>query len=347
MVELHGVERLESVVEELLAPRSPRAASDDAPSTTAIWRRSPALRRGDEAPSGGIGVPGLHAVDVRIDPQEPVAVRLRDVVVAEFLQRIERIVVGEVADHRRGERREVARGRVMVGLRKPGDVDEIRVREPHALRLGVHARDELRLAARDELGERDRRVVAGLHDHPVHQLVDRHRAARLDEHPRAFGVPCGGRHRHALRRRDLAFAQRGEHEIRGHELGERRGIAPLVGVLRDDRRAAREIEQHVARAPRSQARVCGAAAAAAGAAAARPRCAGRKDGGGEGRGEDRDETGTSRSSGERVPIITSSTARLARLRHQYGSIGQVADDLRVARVEHRRHRLVPRPMNGT
>ena len=165
----------------------------------------------------------------------------------------------------------------------------------------------VRLAARDELGERDRRVVAGLHDHPVHQLVDRHRAARLDEHPRAFGVPRGGRHRDALRRRDLALAQRGEHEIRGHELGERRRLAPLVGVLRDDRRAAREIEEQIAKAPRSPARSAATAATGCG------RRRGRRCGIGRAR---RRRQGPRRGSGEtediadqrkRAPIITSST----------------------------------------
>ena len=56
-----------------------------------------ALRRRDQAPPGGVGVAGLDAVDVGIGPQKPVAVGLRDVVVAEFLLRIERIELRVVA----------------------------------------------------------------------------------------------------------------------------------------------------------------------------------------------------------------------------------------------------------
>ena len=236
------VERLEAVVEEPLGFARPhcigaRAQHDsDLPPLAALCRR-------DEAPSGGIGVARLHAVDVGIDPEKPVAVGLRDVVVAEFLDRIELVVIGIIADQRRGERAEVARGRIMIGLRESGDISEVRVGETHALRLGIHAHDERGFTSLYKLRQRDRCIVAGLHDHSAQQLVDRHRAAWLDEHPRTLGVPCRRRHRHALRRHDLAFAQRGERQVRRHELRERRRFAALVGVLLDDRRATREIEQ--------------------------------------------------------------------------------------------------------
>ena len=132
-------------------------------------------------------------------------------------------------------------------MRQPGRVDEAGVREPELLRLVVHPLRERILAAGNEFGQRDRGVVAGLHDHPAQQFVDGDRAPRLDEHPRALGAPCALGHRHRLRRRDRPGLQRGEGEVRGHQLGERRGVAALVGVLRDDRLAARPVDEDVRR----------------------------------------------------------------------------------------------------
>ena len=139
---------------------------------------------------------GLHAVDVGIDPQQPVAVGLRDVVVAVLAQRIERVVLGKVADQR-GAR--AARGpspsSSAADARVPVALAEVRVREPEPRRFAVHPLGERVLAAGDDLGQRDRRVVAGLDDHSAQQLVDGDRLLRLDEHPRAFGAPRGRGHR--------------------------------------------------------------------------------------------------------------------------------------------------------
>ena len=57
---------------------------------------------------------------------------------------------------------------------------------------------------------------------------------RLDEHPRALGAPRTLGHVDRLRRRQRLRAQRAEREVRGHQLGERRRVASLVGVLRRD-----------------------------------------------------------------------------------------------------------------
>jgi hypothetical protein len=60
-------------------------------------------------------VAGLDAVDIRVGPEQPVAVGLRDVVVAEFPLRVDRIELGVVADQRGGEPGD--------GLRVIGDTD--------------------------------------------------------------------------------------------------------------------------------------------------------------------------------------------------------------------------------
>src|SRR5690606_31206519 len=85
-VDAHRVEVLEAVVEQLLrldrARRLRTGADDDrdqAPFT--VEPRLLAPRGRDQAIAGRFGVPGLHAVDTRVDGQQAVAIRLADVVV--------------------------------------------------------------------------------------------------------------------------------------------------------------------------------------------------------------------------------------------------------------------------
>src|SRR6266446_6680791 len=86
-VELHAVEELEAPVEQLLrllrTRRFRRRAEQNRKQAPAA-----ASRRRDEAEARCLGMAGLDAVYRRIEPQQPIAVRLRNVVVAEFLLRI-------------------------------------------------------------------------------------------------------------------------------------------------------------------------------------------------------------------------------------------------------------------
>ena len=239
-------------------------------------RQQPALAAlggRDQAPAGGVGVPGLHAVDVRIDPQQPVAVRLRDVVVAEFLQRVERVVLGKVADQRGGEQREVGRGRVVLRVGQARRIREVRVRRARAApppRSSVST-NAASLPATSSASAID----ASLPDctiMPCRSSSTRHRLARLDEHARAFGLPRALRHVDHLRRRDRLVAQRAEHDVRGHQLGERRRIAALVGILGDDasgrwsRRSARRRARRSPAARRGRRGGCGRRRASTGGA---------------------------------------------------------------------------------
>ena len=94
-VEPHAVERLVSPVqqlERLLRASRFRGGAEQ-------HREQPpsaAARRCDEAIARRLGMAGLHAVDARVHPQQPVAVHLRDVVVAEFFLRVVlRVLVGK------------------------------------------------------------------------------------------------------------------------------------------------------------------------------------------------------------------------------------------------------------
>ena len=115
LVETQGVIGLEPEVEQLLTlpgAQTLRCRAYDhryEPSSAAPCR-------GDEGVTGAFRMAGFHAVHVRIEPQELVAVPLRDVVVAVFAFRIQLIVLGIVADQGGGEQREIARRRIMPGV---------------------------------------------------------------------------------------------------------------------------------------------------------------------------------------------------------------------------------------
>src|SRR5207248_9878445 len=84
---LDAVEELVAPVEELLRFLRARRLGGRAHQYGKQPPRA-ALGGGDQAITRRFGMPGLHAVDRGIEPQQAVAVGLRDVVVAEFLDRV-------------------------------------------------------------------------------------------------------------------------------------------------------------------------------------------------------------------------------------------------------------------
>ena len=133
------------------------------------------------------------------------------------------------------------------GARQPGRVDEVRVLHAQPRRFLVHALDERVLRSGDGFGERDRRIVARLHDHAVQQLVDADTAFFGSMNMREPSA------RHALsdtvticEGMSSLSLQRAEDEVRGHQLGQRRRLARFVGVLRDQRLPAQDVEQEYA-----------------------------------------------------------------------------------------------------
>ena len=113
-------------------------------------------------------------------------------------ERIQAVVLGEVADDRARQQGEVARAGVQLRIGQAGGIGEVGVGHAQALRLAVHQRGEGFLAAGDGLGERHAGVVARLHDHAADELIHTDRLVGLDEHARAFHAPGRGGDRHHL-----------------------------------------------------------------------------------------------------------------------------------------------------
>ena len=88
-------------------------------------------------------------------------------------------------------------------------------------RLLVHDRGEYRLGTGDMFGERNARIVAGLHDHAFKQIFNRDLAVQNHEHFGPFHFPCLFRHRAHRIQFDLAAFQGIEHHVDGHGFGHR------------------------------------------------------------------------------------------------------------------------------
>ena len=107
----------------------------------------------------------------------------------------------------------------------------------------VHQRGEIVLGAGESLGQRDRRVVAGLDDEAAEQVLDAHLAVDVEEHRRpvrmgAAGAPGVFRHLKLVVEIQPAFLQFVKDDLGGQHLGGRRRRHRLVGVLFEQDRAA-------------------------------------------------------------------------------------------------------------
>ena len=103
----------------------------------------------------------LQAIDGRVDIQQAVAIRLRDVVVAELLHRVVLgILLGEVADQGSGQDRQVLRRSVVLWVRETAGVSETRPLHAQSLRLAIHHLCEVLLVTGNGFGQGDTGVVA-------------------------------------------------------------------------------------------------------------------------------------------------------------------------------------------
>ena len=191
----------------LAAPRARREAVAGALGEAGLH----AVDRGDRSTAGGCGCACLHAV-----PGELASARRA------------RSARESRAASASGERGEVARRGVVAGRGLAGGVGELRVaRGPGARALRVHAlRRTLPRVPATASASAIAASLAGLHDQAAQQVA----------RPRR-GLPGGEEHARARRARrrlataftgwssiELAVAHRVEHDVRGHELGERGGL---------------------------------------------------------------------------------------------------------------------------
>ena len=107
-----------------------------------------------------------------------------------------------------------------------------------------HLRRERFLAAAEPLGDDDAGVVARLHDDPAQQVLDRDPFADLDEHLRAALAPGLFADQEGVVERQGAFGEAVEHHVHRHDLAHRRRRHEIVGVLFEQHRAGRFLDQN-------------------------------------------------------------------------------------------------------
>ncbi len=149
---------------------------------------------------------------------------------------------------RRASISEFARGHLLARIWQSVRIGESRLRKADLARPLGELLGEIKLAARDALGEDDGAVIGRLNDHAVDERVDRHLAVQRGEHRRAMrrrpaGAPGMFAHRIFVGQLDLAGLEQMEDIFRRHQLAETRRIDQLVGILLIKNAAAFGLDQ--------------------------------------------------------------------------------------------------------
>ena len=165
-VELDGIESLEAVIQQFLRVDGTSVLRagieyhrDQAPVVT--------LRGGNHAETGTLGITGFESIDKGITPEQPVAVVLRDVVVTVLPHFVHREVLRKFSDDRVRQRGQIGRRGIVLRIGQAGRIDEVGVLQAEPRRFPVHGLDKGLLAASHAVGQRDRCIVARLHDHAI------------------------------------------------------------------------------------------------------------------------------------------------------------------------------------
>ena len=141
-----------------------------------------AQRRGHEAIAGCLGVTGLQSVDGLVRIEEAVAVLLLDVVVVELANCENHCSIAGKSRMMRGrEQRQVAGRRVVVRVGESGGVRRSACPTiPSCFAVAFIICANVSSVPAIALGERDGRIVAGLHDHAEDQRFRPAPACRLE-----------------------------------------------------------------------------------------------------------------------------------------------------------------------
>src|SRR6516165_9265470 len=103
--------------------------------------------------------------------------------------------------------------------------------KPDFLGLLVHQLDECLLAAGEAFGENEARIVAGLDDYSLYEIIDRDAAADRHEHLRTLEPPSLLTDRKFVGQLSTTLLQHAEHDVGRHDLAHRRRRDALVGAF--------------------------------------------------------------------------------------------------------------------
>ncbi len=96
--------------------------------------------------------------------------------------------------------------------------------------MGIHQIGKGRLAAGDMLRKRNAGIVAGLDDHALEQILQRHPLADFDKHLGTAGAPSLLADQDLIRQGKIAFRKLAKDNIGGHDFGQAGGFEALIGI---------------------------------------------------------------------------------------------------------------------
>jgi hypothetical protein len=245
--DLAALERIKAPAQQVacgaVANRGGRRRGDDHHQAAAV-----AFGRAEEVVAGLAGKAGLDPVGTVDHAGDRIVVVLRNVAVAHpAVAEVATVERGVARGQGLGENREVARAGVgpplvgpSVGCAEMGVAHaELGSMLVHELEPGVGRAGRCRR-------ERHRAVVGRDRGHAEQQFAHAHPVARLEEHRRALARPQLGEleaDRHLRLGLDLALLDQAERGVGGHHFGDRSGHEAPVGLAREQRLAARQVDE--------------------------------------------------------------------------------------------------------
>ena len=131
----------------------------------------------------------FQAIDGRVQPQQAIAIGLRDFVVGEFALLVITDFSRKFIDQRGGKYRDIFCSRIKLWVWQSSGVGEVAVLHTKFPGLLVHQLGEQVFRAGNAFGQCDGSIVTALDDHAAQQLFNGGRLLRVDKHARALGAP--------------------------------------------------------------------------------------------------------------------------------------------------------------
>ena len=207
-----------------------------------------AIDRADNRIARLLSVAGLHPVGADIHRQQRITVALQDAVPGELTLRVIGIELRVLTPHMKTEQRQVVHGDGLAFGRQAGGVLEMQVLEADRPCALVHQFGEIRLRASHALGDHDAAVIRRLDDDALDEIAQLDARLDLREHGRGAGRSPAGTPGVLADIELVVHSQPAgldgvEHDLHGHDLGQRCRRDGRIGILGKQHRAGVGVDE--------------------------------------------------------------------------------------------------------
>ena len=204
---------------------------------------------GDQAIAGGVGMPGLQAINRWVAKKQQVAVAVvgcRCALIAVFFDGVVGHIFRKIQHQPRGQQAEIACGREVTGFGQPLRVFVHRGFHAQLACLLVHQLDKPLNATANALSQGHGSIVTTLDDHALNKVLHWHLHLWVNKHARARHLPCAIAHRQGQFEVNFLAAQRIKNQVSSHQFGERGRFHGRVDVFLRQQLVGGDVEQQVA-----------------------------------------------------------------------------------------------------